>query len=119
VIAADVISLLRAQRDEVVARIADEDAELATAPEDRGEDLTPSQHPADVASDLTARETLLATERTLRGQLLEIDDALDRLARGAYGVCIDCGAGIAPGRLAVRPQAARCITCQRHEERYG
>lgn len=79
VIALDVMSVLRTQRDKIVARIAAEDAELATAPEDRDEDLTLSQHPADVASDLTARETLLATERTLRGRLLEVDDALERL----------------------------------------
>jgi len=116
VITLDVVARLQAERAEMVARIAAEDAVLATAPEDRGEDLTASQHPADVASDLTARETLLATERTLRGQLREIDDALDRLARGTYGVCIECGASIPAARLAVRPQAARCIACQRDEE---
>ncbi|HUG06444.1 MAG TPA: TraR/DksA family transcriptional regulator [Candidatus Limnocylindria bacterium] len=116
-IALDAKALLELERAGIVERIAAEDAALATPPEDRGEDLTASQHPADVASDLTARETLLATERALREQLFEVDDALGRLARGAYGTCVDCGAMIPAARLAVRPQAARCIACQRLEER--
>ena len=118
-IALDANARLEVERAQIVARLEAEDATLATPPEDRGEDLTASQHPADVASDLTARETLLATERTLREQLVEIDHALARLARGTYGVCVECGATIPAARLAVRPQAARCIACQRLEERGG
>jgi RNA polymerase-binding transcription factor DksA len=43
--------------------------------------------------------------------LTEIDAALVRMDEGRYGLCTSCGAGIALGRLQVRPQAALCISC--------
>jgi DnaK suppressor protein len=43
--------------------------------------------------------------------LSEIDAALQRMDDGRYGLCTKCGAGIALGRLQVRPQAALCISC--------
>ena len=43
--------------------------------------------------------------------LSEIDSALQRMDEGRYGLCTNCGSGIALGRLQVRPQAALCISC--------
>lgn len=46
--------------------------------------------------------------------LAEIDalrSALDRVAAGTYGVCVACGADIAPGRLQALPHIATCTTC--------
>lgn len=114
---ADPKTRLERERKDLLATIAAEETELAVAVEDRGEDTTASQHPADVASDLAIRENTLLTELTLRAALAEVDSALDRFARGTYGLCVECGATIEPERLAVLPQAARCIGCQRHEER--
>ena len=108
---------LRALRDEVLADIAKEMATIGTPVEERGEDLTPSQHPADVATDLADREQLLGDERALEEQLATIDDALSRVGHGTYGRCADCGTAIPAERLAVRPQAVRCVACQREAER--
>jgi RNA polymerase-binding transcription factor DksA len=95
-------------------------AALARDVDDRGEDTTPSQHPADVASDLYAREELVLDELTLAAAVEEIEAALGRIAAGKYGTCVECGATIDRERLEARPQAARCITCQRrHEDRRG
>jgi RNA polymerase-binding protein DksA len=44
--------------------------------------------------------------------LKQIDAALDRLARGGFGVCAACGEDISPKRLAAIPWAHCCITCQ-------
>ncbi len=41
-----------------------------------------------------------------------IQDALARLRSGSYGVCIDCGRGIAKKRLEAIPESERCIRCQ-------
>jgi DnaK suppressor protein len=41
----------------------------------------------------------------------EIDAALTRMDEGAYGLCTACGRSIPIGRLQVRPQASRCISC--------
>jgi RNA polymerase-binding transcription factor DksA len=108
---------LEAERRDLLASIARTEAELATPVDDRGEDTTTSQHPADVASDLYAREIALLTDLTLREQVADIDAALARMDNGTYGTCVDCGDGISKQRLEVHPQAARCVACQTREER--
>ncbi|MBR7131253.1 MAG: TraR/DksA family transcriptional regulator [Lentisphaeria bacterium] len=46
-----------------------------------------------------------------------IDDAIERLANGEYGICMDCGEPISKARLMARPYAIFCIKCKsRHEE---
>ncbi len=46
-----------------------------------------------------------------------IDDAIERLANGEYGICMDCGEPISEARLMARPYAIFCIKCKsRHEE---
>ncbi|MDO8506030.1 MAG: TraR/DksA C4-type zinc finger protein [Candidatus Limnocylindria bacterium] len=46
-----------------------------------------------------------------------MEDALARITSGSYGICVECGRPIARERLEARPQAARCITCQRRADR--
>jgi DnaK suppressor protein len=108
---------LEADQRDLLESIARTEAELATPVEDRGEDTTASQHPADVASDLYAREIALLTDLTLREQIAEIDAALARMDNDTYGICVDCGDRVPEARLEVHPQAARCIVCQTREER--
>lgn len=43
--------------------------------------------------------------------LVDIVAALRRIEDGRYGACLDCGEPIAPDRLEVLPEAARCILC--------
>lgn len=49
--------------------------------------------------------------------LAEVDQALQRLAQGCYGMCTDCSEPIAPARLLASPQAARCLRCEALQER--
>jgi RNA polymerase-binding protein DksA len=46
-----------------------------------------------------------------------IDQALARMRKHHYGICVDCGEDIAYARLAAFPTALRCIGCQEHHER--
>ena len=101
---------------ELQTEVSEDIAALARDVDSRGEDTTPSQHPADVASDLYAREELVVDELTLAAEVEEIEAALGRIVGGTYGMCVDCGTVIDAERLEVRPQAARCITCQRRRE---
>lgn len=49
-----------------------------------------------------------------------IDEALARMRKHQYGLCVDCGDEIAYARLAAFPTALRCIGCQeRHEHVYA
>ena len=46
----------------------------------------------------------------------QIDAALERLARGEYGICRDCGLFMGIGRLKALPFAPRCTACQAEVE---
>ena len=48
--------------------------------------------------------------------LAKIDEAIRRLEKGRYGVCIECGTEIAAARLTALPFAALCRDCQAAEE---
>jgi len=50
-------------------------------------------------------------------QLQYIADALIRIQRQEFGWCADCGAAIAPKRLAYDPSVAACIECAEKKER--
>jgi DnaK suppressor protein len=50
-------------------------------------------------------------------KLHDIDEALDRLEQGTYGICTECGNKIQLGRLDVVPTATLCIECQRIQEK--
>ena len=45
-------------------------------------------------------------------ELKLIDQAIERIDKGEYGVCIDCEEHISDARLEYYPYAARCIVCQ-------
>ena len=46
------------------------------------------------------------------GQLRLVNEALDRLASGDYGVCLACEQPIAAKRLQAIPWARYCVMCQ-------
>jgi DnaK suppressor protein len=51
-----------------------------------------------------------------RRELRRIDEVLERLDLGAYGLCEDCDAEIAEERLEIVPFATRCVECERRRE---
>jgi DnaK suppressor protein len=48
--------------------------------------------------------------------LHDVLEALQRMEDGRYGSCRQCGTGLDPERLAVLPQVALCMSCQRADE---
>jgi DnaK suppressor protein len=46
------------------------------------------------------------------GQLRMVEEALDRLQSGDYGVCLACEQPIPPKRLQALPWARYCVPCQ-------
>jgi DnaK suppressor protein len=65
-----------------------------------------------------AEQDLTARTADLRSQMLkEIDRALERVARGEYGVCESCGEDISPARLKAIPWARYCVSCQEIQSR--
>jgi DnaK suppressor protein len=44
-----------------------------------------------------------------------VNEALERIKRGEYGVCMECGEAIALNRLQVLPWARCCLACQEQQ----
>ena len=49
-------------------------------------------------------------------ELRQIAAAEERIARGEYGECVDCGDDIPFERLQAQPAASRCVPCQEQYE---
>ncbi|MGD9153894.1 MAG: TraR/DksA C4-type zinc finger protein [Bacillota bacterium] len=73
-------------------------------------------HPADVGSELFEREKDLALWNNSREILQRINEALDHMDKGIYGICEDCGREISPERLEALPHTTLCLECQHREE---
>lgn len=64
-------------------------------------------------------ELNLALRGELEQKIERLEDALERLDEGDYGVCESCGQPIDPQRLAVLPDTTLCIRCARKAEESG
>jgi DnaK suppressor protein len=85
-------------------------AELSGGVADEGD-----QAVADLLADIDNAE--LSRDLT---ELRALEAALERIAEGSYGRCIDCGLEVGFARLEVEPAALRCIDCQRvHEKTFA
>ncbi len=49
--------------------------------------------------------------RLIAREIASTQRALERLEKGEYGYCVQCGDEISANRLEVRPEAALCIDC--------
>ena len=66
--------------------------------------------------DLAAEYAYLFSDR-LRKRLLLIDEALEALTRGDYGLCEDCDQRINEKRLMLMPFTRWCVRCQSKREK--
>jgi DnaK suppressor protein len=66
----------------------------------------------DFAQVVTDRATSETIHRILEQDAEQAEHALDRRKQGVYGVCEGCGEKIDPDRLAILPEATRCMPCQ-------
>jgi len=66
-------------------------------------------HDADVGTDNFEQEFTLGLLESERALLSEIDEALDRISKGTYGICLGTGQAIPKARLRARPWAKYCI----------
>jgi len=66
-------------------------------------------HPADVGTDNFEREVVFGLMQNEHKLLREIDEALQRIANGTYGVCVATGKPISKARLQAKPWARYCI----------
>ncbi len=67
---------------------------------------------ADQASGNNEVHIQLKLKQTDAKILQAIEEALQRMDKGTYGICRDCGEPIAPARLNAIPWTRVCITCK-------
>ena len=67
---------------------------------------------ADQASGNNEVHIQLKLKQTDAKILQAINEALERIEKGTYGVCRDCGEPIAEARLNAIPWTRVCITCK-------
>ena len=66
------------------------------------------------AEEVDTFSTNLTLERTLESSLRDIEDSLERIAKGVYGTCKYCGQEIDQKRLSARPSSSSCIECKKN-----
>jgi len=57
------------------------------------------------------QQMALESSRRRERQLILVDQALNRLEKQIYGICVDCDEDINIRRLEIDPTAIRCIKC--------
>lgn len=72
---------------------------------------------ADKAASAYSKELNFSLSDTERVTLVAIDEALERMDAGTYGVCTNCGSEIGEKRLQAIPWTAHCIDCQELQEK--
>ncbi|MES2148801.1 MAG: TraR/DksA C4-type zinc finger protein [Pseudomonadota bacterium] len=106
----EVESRLRAQRDEIVARIRDS---LCNA---EGSEVPSWFH--SLAKGPDAADTALFDEAAFSfyehdlSSLRDIDAALKRIDFGLSGTCVECGEAIPAERMLAVPTTSTCVACQ-------
>jgi DnaK suppressor protein len=106
---ADYRSALLAERARLTG--GKQELEILVVPEAiAADDRAPLMHDQFVA---------LRQHRMERQKLKLIDAALERLDKGAFGLCADCEEPIPAKRLKIVPWAAYCVPCQDRTDARG
>ena len=73
----------------------------------------------EVDKSMVARENALFIKLHGRKEFFvkKIQYALEKIAKGTFGLCVDCGDSIEDKRLLARPTANYCIACKEEQER--
>jgi DnaK suppressor protein len=78
------------------------------------EDL--EQHLLAEREQLSRLHDVGAAHQQIEGMVGKINEALEKISEGTYGICESCGGPIRSERLEALPYATRCIKCQRKDE---
>jgi DnaK suppressor protein len=97
--------VLLKEREEIVGEVR----QIFESSKEMGQDGI--QDIGDEAANIYNKQILLSLTESERMRLQEMDEALDRIKAGTYGICEECGEPIGLKRLEVRPVAKYCVPC--------
>lgn len=73
-------------------------------------------HPADIGDETFERSKDIALRENAQLEAKRIEEALQAIQEGTYGICSICGKEIQGERLAVMPEAVTCAVCSKESE---
>jgi len=82
----------------------------------READEEATQDVADKAANSYTKEFLFHQSHENRRVLQLVDEALERLKNGTYGLCVSCQEEVQVKRLEAVPWARHCIECQEKQD---
>jgi len=97
--------ILLKEREQIVGEVK----QIVESSKEMGQDGI--QDIGDEAANIYNKQILLSLNENERLRLKEVDESLDRIENGTYGVCEECGGPISLKRLEVRPVAKYCVPC--------
>ncbi len=97
--------ILLKEREQIVGDVK----QIVESSKEMGQDGI--QDIGDEAANIYNKQVLLSLNENERMRLKEVDESLDRIESGTYGVCEECGGPISLKRLEVRPVAKYCVPC--------
>jgi len=111
--------MLLEKRREILRNVSEiEEETLKKSRLDASGDLSSMPiHMADLGSDNYEQEFVLGLMDSERKLLQEIDDALQRIEEGAYGICEGTDKPIPKARLKAQPWARYCVEYARSLEK--
>jgi RNA polymerase-binding transcription factor DksA len=89
-----------------------EQLNIVNRPVDERREGSPFGKREEEATESFELERRLALEKRIRGQLTEVEQALNKFEKGTYGRCDICGQPIDPARLEALPHAHMCLSCK-------
>ena len=75
-----------------------------------------STHLGDLGSDRASSDVNLECQASTSSEIRDIDEALERIRDGSFGLCENCDQPIAKARLEAIPYARLCLPCKTEEE---
>jgi len=67
----------------------------------------------EAADDAQEYDNALSLEHSLELRLKDVNIALEKIAKGGYGICESCGKEIGEERLLACPEAKTCLNCNK------
>lgn len=110
--------IIRAERKRIIMELGRIEETISDATKDKeGSNQAYSNHLADVGTDEMEQEKNFYYASQEGHYLRALDEALERVERGIYGICEICTLRIGNKRLEAVPSARQCIKCKSESEK--
>jgi RNA polymerase-binding protein DksA len=80
-------------------------------------DFMASEDSSIEADEVEELNNLLSLKMEWENEIDRINQALERMEKGNYGICVECGNLIEIERLKIEPTAQICMTCVKKKNR--